>query len=53
MGEFILSKQSWKNWCFPKMLGPTTNDKEAKVEWFYEDLQGLLGVITKKMSFSS
>ena len=36
-----------------QVYAPTTNDKEAKVEWFYEDLQGLLGVITKKMSFSS
>ena len=31
----------------------SSNAKEAKVEWFYEDIQGLLGLITKKMSFSS
>ena len=27
---------------------PTTNAKEAKVEWFYEDLQDLLEVTPKK-----
>ena len=27
---------------------PTTNAKEAKVEWFYEDLQDLLELIPKK-----
>ena len=33
---------------------PTTNAKEAEVEWFYEDLQDLLELIPKKkMSFSS
>ena len=29
---------------------PTTNAKEAKVEWFYEDLQDLLELIPKKES---
>ena len=28
---------------------PTTNAKEAKVEWFYEDLQDLLELIPKKV----
>ena len=32
---------------------PTTNAKEAEVEWFYEDLQDLLELIPKKKSFSS
>ena len=33
---------------------PTSNAKEAQVEWFYEDLQDLLELIPKKeMSFSS
>ena len=32
---------------------PITNAKEAKVEWFYDDLQVLLELTTKKMSFSS
>ena len=32
---------------------PTTNAEEAEVEWFYEDLQDLLELTPKKMSFSS
>ena len=27
---------------------PTSNDEEAEVEWFYEDLQDLLELIPKK-----
>ena len=27
---------------------PTTNTKEAEVEWFYEDLQNLLELTPKK-----
>ena len=27
---------------------PTSNVEETKVEWFYEDLQGLLGLTPKK-----
>ena len=30
----------------------TTNAEEPEVEWFYEDLQDLLELIPKKMSFS-
>ena len=30
----------------------TNNAKEAEVEWFYEDLQHLLELTPKKMSFS-
>ena len=31
---------------------PTSNAEEAEVEWFYEDLQDLLGLTPQKMSFS-
>ena len=30
----------------------TNNAEEAEVEWFYEDLQDLLELTPKKMSFS-
>ena len=32
---------------------PNTNAKEAEVEWFYDNLQDLLELTPKKMSFSS
>ena len=28
-----------------------SNDEEAEIEWFYEDLQGILELTHKKMSF--
>ena len=31
-----------------QVYAPTTNDKEAEVEWFYEDLQDLLELTPKK-----
>ena len=31
---------------------PTSNAEVAEVEWFYEDLQDLLELTHKKMSFS-
>ena len=31
-----------------QVYAPTTNPKEAEVEWFYEDLQDLLKLIPKK-----
>ena len=31
---------------------PTPNSEEAEVEWFYEDLQGLLELTPKKDVFS-
>ena len=31
---------------------PTSNAEEAEAEWFYEDLQDLLELTPKKMSFS-
>ena len=35
-----------------QVYAPTTNAEEAEVEWFYEDLQNLLELNPKKMSFS-
>ena len=34
-----------------QVYAPTSNAEEAEVEWFYEDLQGLLDLTLKKMSF--
>ena len=34
-----------------QVYAPTSNAEEAEVEWFYEDLQDLLELTTKKMSF--
>ena len=31
-----------------QVYAPTTNDKEAEIEWFYEDLQDLLELTPKK-----
>ena len=31
----------------------TTNTKETETEWFYDDLEDLLELTPKKMSFSS
>ena len=31
---------------------PITNAKKAEVEWFHEDLEDLIGLTPKKMSFS-
>ena len=36
-----------------QVYDPTTNAEEAEVEWFYEDLQDLLELTQKKLSFSS
>ena len=36
-----------------QVYAPTTNAKEAEVEWFYDDLQDLLELTQKKMFFSS
>ena len=35
-----------------QVYAPTSNAEEAEVEWFYEDLQHLLELTPKKMSFS-
>ena len=35
-----------------QVYAPTSNVKEAEVEWFYEDLQDLLELTPQKMSFS-
>ena len=34
-----------------QVYAPTSNDEEAEVEWFYEDLQDLLELIPKKDVF--
>ena len=35
-----------------QVYAPTSNAEEVEVEWFYEDLQDLLELTPKKMSFS-
>ena len=35
-----------------QVYGPTSNAEEAEAEWFYEDLQDILELTPKKMSFS-
>ena len=35
-----------------QVYAPTSNAEETEVEWFYEDLQDLLELTPKKMSFS-
>ena len=35
-----------------QVCAPTRNAEEAEVEWFYEDIQDLLELTPKKMSFS-
>ena len=35
-----------------QVYAPTSNAEEAEVEWFYEDLQDLLELHPKKMTFS-
>ena len=32
---------------------PTTKHQKDEIEWFYDDLQDLLNLTSKKMSFSS
>ena len=34
-----------------QVYAPTSNAEEAEVEWFYEDLQDLLELTHKRMSF--
>ena len=36
-----------------QVYAPASNAEEVEVEWFYEDLQDLLELVSKKMSFSS
>ena len=35
-----------------QVYDPTRNAEETEVEWFYDDLQDLLELTPKKMSFS-
>ena len=58
-----VQSQKWQNdLCFQgkrfsitviQVYAPTTNAKEAEVEWLYDDLQHLLQQTSKKMSSSS
>ena len=41
------------NFTVTQVYAPTTNAEETEVEWFYKDLQDLLELPPKKMSFSS
>ena len=34
-----------------QVYGPPSNAEEAEAEWFYEDLQDILELTPKKMSF--
>ena len=34
-----------------QVYAPTSNAEESEVEWFYEDLQDLLELTAKKLSF--
>ena len=43
----LLPRQTIQHHSNPTLC-PTTNDKEAEVEWFYEDLQGLLELTPKE-----
>jgi len=36
-----------------QVYAPITNAKEAAVKWFHEDLQDLIEITPKKMTFSS
>ena len=58
-----MQSQKWQNdlCSFPRqtnnitviqVYAPTSNAKEADVEWVYQDLQDLLELTPKKMSFS-
>ena len=35
-----------------QVYAPTSNAEETEVEWFYEDLQDLIKLTPKEMSFS-
>ena len=35
-----------------QVYAPTNNAEDAEIEWFYEDLQNLLELTPKKISFS-
>ena len=36
-----------------QVYAPTTNAEETEIEWFYEDLQDILELTPKKISYSS
>ena len=56
-GRFFLSSATWDqgkpvNITVIQVYASTSNTEEAEVERFYEDLQDLLELTPKKMSFS-
>ena len=44
---------NWFSITVIQVYASTSNAKEGEVDWFYEDLQHLLEVTSKKMPFSS
>ena len=49
----ILVRFQGKPFTFTQVYAPTTNAEEAEIDRFYEDLQDLLELTPKKVSFSS
>ena len=45
---FFLERIFWYPQTLYTSYAPTSNTEEAKVEWFYEDLQDLLELTPKK-----
>ena len=41
------------NTSVTQVYAPTTDTEVVEIDWFYEDLQNLLKLTPKKMSFSS
>ena len=50
--SWFISKANHSRHSDPSLC-PTTDAEEAKVDWFYEDLQDFLEPTPKKMLFSS
>ena len=50
--KYLFSYCSYCSILFIQVYAPTSNAEEAEVERFYEDLQDLLELALKKMSFS-
>ena len=50
--DFCLFQGKPFNITVIQVYAPTSDAEEAEVEWFYEDLQDLLELTSKKVSFS-
>ena len=50
--SLFVPKANHFNIAVIQVYTPTSNAEAAEVEWFYEDLQDLLELTKKKMSFS-